>query len=159
MTFWTDERVAELKMLWEHGVTAGQIVREMGAPSRNAVLGKTYRLGLSRPPGEMAEQTRKGIAAGPPRKRTQKARSTPFRPPAVHAPPIAPPAPPRAPAPAILVGLLELANESCRWVMSGDGTPFTFCGAAEADFRHGVPYCRVHARMAYRRPGEREEAA
>ena len=47
---WTDERIERLKELWTRGMTASQIADELGAVSRNAVIGKAHRLGLqSRP--------------------------------------------------------------------------------------------------------------
>ncbi len=47
---WTDERIDRLKELWSKGMTASQIADELGAVSRNAVIGKAHRLGLqSRP--------------------------------------------------------------------------------------------------------------
>jgi GcrA cell cycle regulator len=47
---WTDERIEQLKRLWEQGMTASQIAEELGGVSRNAVIGKAHRLGLqSRP--------------------------------------------------------------------------------------------------------------
>lgn len=47
-TFWTDERVAELRRLWDEGKSASQIERAVGAPSRSAVIGKVHRLGLEK---------------------------------------------------------------------------------------------------------------
>lgn len=47
---WTDERIDQLKSMWEKGMTASQIADELGGVSRNAVIGKAHRLGLqSRP--------------------------------------------------------------------------------------------------------------
>jgi GcrA cell cycle regulator len=47
---WTDERIERLKELWTQGMTASHIADELGAVSRNAVIGKAHRLGLqSRP--------------------------------------------------------------------------------------------------------------
>ncbi len=47
---WTDERIDQLKTMWEKGMTASQIAEELGGVSRNAVIGKAHRLGLqSRP--------------------------------------------------------------------------------------------------------------
>ena len=47
---WTDERIEQLKRMWEGGMTASQIADELGGVSRNAVIGKAHRLGLqSRP--------------------------------------------------------------------------------------------------------------
>src|SRR4026209_1674872 len=44
---WTDERVELLKKLWADGLSASQIAAELGGITRNAVIGKVHRLGLS----------------------------------------------------------------------------------------------------------------
>ena len=44
---WTDERVELLKKLWSDGLSASQIAGELGGITRNAVIGKVHRLGLS----------------------------------------------------------------------------------------------------------------
>src|SRR3954447_3870622 len=44
---WTDERVERLKKLWADGLSASQIAGELGGVTRNAVIGKVHRLGLS----------------------------------------------------------------------------------------------------------------
>ena len=44
---WTDERVELLKKLWIDGLSASQIAAELGNVTRNAVIGKVHRLGLS----------------------------------------------------------------------------------------------------------------
>lgn len=44
---WTDERVELLKKLWGEGQSASQIAKELGGVTRNAVIGKVHRLGLS----------------------------------------------------------------------------------------------------------------
>ena len=44
---WTDERVELLKKLWADGLSASQIANELGSVTRNAVIGKVHRLGLS----------------------------------------------------------------------------------------------------------------
>ena len=44
---WTDERVETLKKMWAEGQSASQIAKELGAVTRNAVIGKVHRLGLS----------------------------------------------------------------------------------------------------------------
>lgn len=46
MTFWNDERNAEASRLWHEGNSASEIAAIIGAPSRNAVIGKLTRLGL-----------------------------------------------------------------------------------------------------------------
>ena len=44
---WTDERVEKLKELWGEGMSASQIAKALGGVTRNAVIGKVHRLGLS----------------------------------------------------------------------------------------------------------------
>ncbi|WP_210526987.1 GcrA family cell cycle regulator [Rubellimicrobium arenae] len=44
---WTDERVETLKRMWAEGASASQIAKELGQVTRNAVIGKVHRLGLS----------------------------------------------------------------------------------------------------------------
>ena len=69
---WTDERVETLRRMWLEGQSASQIAKELGGVTRNAVIGKVHRLGLSNrggdglPPGAMpgaAGATAEGIAA------------------------------------------------------------------------------------------------
>ena len=44
---WTEERVARLSELWTTGFSAAQIAEKLGGVTRNAVIGKVHRLGLS----------------------------------------------------------------------------------------------------------------
>ncbi len=44
---WTEGRVEKLKELWGKGNTASQIAEIIGGISRNAVIGKAFRLNLS----------------------------------------------------------------------------------------------------------------
>ena len=44
---WTDERVEILTKMWGEGNSASQIAKELGGVTRNAVIGKVHRLGLS----------------------------------------------------------------------------------------------------------------
>jgi GcrA cell cycle regulator len=46
---WTPERVEQLKLLWEEGVTTAEIGRRIGVSgvSKNAVIGKVHRIGLT----------------------------------------------------------------------------------------------------------------
>ena len=44
---WTDERVGILTKMWAEGNSASQIAKELGGVTRNAVIGKVHRLGLS----------------------------------------------------------------------------------------------------------------
>ena len=58
---WTDERVKKLTLLWKNGNSASKIASELGeGVSRNAVIGKIHRLGLSeRGSGSTANETKK----------------------------------------------------------------------------------------------------
>ncbi len=44
---WSDDTVTQLKTLWKKGASAREIAEHFGNISRNAVIGKAHRLGLS----------------------------------------------------------------------------------------------------------------
>jgi len=44
---WTEDRVEVLTKLWAEGLSASQIAKQLGGVTRNAVIGKVHRLGLS----------------------------------------------------------------------------------------------------------------
>ncbi|MGJ8588947.1 MAG: GcrA family cell cycle regulator [Yoonia sp.] len=85
---WTDERVETLKKMWGEGQSASQIAKELGGVTRNAVIGKVHRLGLSNRAG----------SAGAAAKAAPKEK--PAAAPAVAAKPAAKPAPKTKAAPA-----------------------------------------------------------
>src|SRR3954465_4462119 len=63
---WSDDRVEQLKKLWESGLSASQIAAELGSVTRNAVIGKVHRLGLSgraKAPSSAAPRPRKARPA------------------------------------------------------------------------------------------------
>jgi GcrA cell cycle regulator len=62
---WTDERVETLKRMWAEGQSASQIAKELGGVTRNAVIGKVHRLGLSNRAGEGASMADEAEAAAP----------------------------------------------------------------------------------------------
>ena len=53
---WTNEMVAELKRLWAEGVTTGEIGRRLNI-SKNSIVGKVHRLGLSGRPSPIKKKT------------------------------------------------------------------------------------------------------
>ncbi|UCH74763.1 MAG: global cell cycle regulator GcrA-like protein [Rhodospirillales bacterium] len=53
---WSEERVELLKSLWSKGRTASQIAEELGDITRNAVIGKVHRLGLSSRPSPIRRE-------------------------------------------------------------------------------------------------------
>ena len=68
---WTDERVETLKKMWGEGQSASQIAKELGGVTRNAVIGKVHRLGLS---------NRAGSGAAAPSKPVSKEKASPSAP-------------------------------------------------------------------------------
>jgi GcrA cell cycle regulator len=88
---WTDERVELLKKMWNEGHSASQIAKELGGVTRNAVIGKVHRLGLSNrnaPEPEVKADPKPEVVPEP------KASAEP-----VAAAPAAPKAAPKAPEP------------------------------------------------------------
>lgn len=132
---WTDDRVAVLTKLWRDGLSASVIARELGGISRNAVLGKVHRLGLT---------ARATWAPG-------KAR----RPPATKARLRRRHAPTRRPWPAItepapvdgLADVVSVGRRDCRWPIGDPLAPgFSLCGRPAV---RGA-YCAAHGALAYR---------
>jgi GcrA cell cycle regulator len=153
---WTDERVELLKKLWGEGLSASQIASRLGAVTRNAVIGKVHRLGLSgrattsrmktvRPRSRLAAPKRPAAPAAKPR-------FAQIGNPAVRAlyPLDAEPMPATE---ELVIPLAErktiqtLTECSCRWPI-GDPqmADFHFCGKAKVS---GLPYCEFHARRAF----------
>ncbi|WP_299137950.1 GcrA family cell cycle regulator [uncultured Tateyamaria sp.] len=72
---WTDERVELLKKMWGEGQSASQIAKELGGVTRNAVIGKVHRLGLSNRAGSGASAS--AAKADPKPKPAPKAKAEP----------------------------------------------------------------------------------
>ncbi len=142
---WTDERVENLKKLWQDGLSASQIAKQLGGVTRNAVIGKVHRLGLSgrATPSKPARPVFKAP-------RPQRAVVQPAAPRRI-AEPLTPQAP--APLPTRYVDeapgtatVLTLGAHMCKWPIGDPSTDsFTFCGRRQDD----GPYCTEHARVAY----------
>ena len=149
---WTDDRVDLLKKLWSEGLSASQIAGRLGSVTRNAVIGKVHRLGLSgRATTSRMKTHRPRVRMANP-KRAVKPRFAAAGNPAV-----------RAlyndadayvlPAEELIIPLAErktiqtLTECSCRWPI-GDPqlAEFHFCGKTKVP---GLPYCEVHARRAF----------
>jgi GcrA cell cycle regulator len=161
---WTDDRVVVLKKLWLDGLSASQIAKQLGGVTRNAVIGKVHRLGLS---GRAAPSQPARPATLKPA-RTQR--------PAQIAPPVATPAAaaiaPRRPEPQPpqivryrdespgSATVLTLGAHMCKWPIGDPSTSgFTFCGS---DCGGEGPYCDAHAEVAYqpqqKKPGRSQVA-
>ena len=75
---WSDERVAVLKKMWLEGNSASEIAKVLGNITRNAVIGKVHRLGLSNrdanasKSGTITSKVTKGVKRGRPPKKIDK---------------------------------------------------------------------------------------
>ncbi|WP_458791380.1 GcrA family cell cycle regulator [Yoonia sp. MH D7] len=74
---WTDDRVETLKKMWGEGQSASQIAKELGGVTRNAVIGKVHRLGLSNRAGTTAAAPAKAAKEKPAVKTATKAPAKP----------------------------------------------------------------------------------
>jgi GcrA cell cycle regulator len=143
---WTTERTEQLKIHFEAGLSCRQIASQIGV-TRNAVIGKLNRLGLSRGRGAAGAPERTG-----PRTRRRGALTQRHILQAVFAE-APPPAVEELVASAERCTLLELAAGKCRWPLTDpDAKDFFFCGNRSVA---GLSYCAGHARLAYRTPARR----
>jgi GcrA cell cycle regulator len=148
-------------------LSASQIAAEIGGVTRNAVIGKVHRLGLS------GRGKTKAAPPQRPRKTTQAPSApAPVAAAPVRATPIIAPTPPALeldaePATATVsldddvgvpvserVTIMDLRESMCRWPMGDPTKPeFRFCGARSIT---GLPYCTHHARVAYQPVADRK---
>lgn len=173
---WTDERVELLKKMWGEGQSASQIAKELGGVTRNAVIGKVHRLGLSNratgapaAPAKAAAKDKPGAKDKPASADTGGATET-----AVAATPVTPitrkaiipagqPLPPQPSANEISpealasvrevekkakkISLMELTERTCKWPIGDPATDdFWFCGLS---VQAGKPYCEAHVGVAF----------
>lgn len=118
---WTEDRIEKLKKLWDDGLSASQIAKELGeGVTRNAVIGKAHRLGLKSRPSPVKTDTEKKKAAPKPAARASDKK---------------------------LVTLLDLNDRMCKWPIGHPGdADFHFCGKPSEP---GMPYCARHCAEAY----------
>lgn len=153
---WTDERIALLKKMWKEGKSAAEIAKTLAkGVTRNAVIGKAHRMGLSGRPSPIKKPV--------PAKKETAAKKT-AAPAAKESKKSAAPAAKSNPALAREaeelkklekntapigggVALVDLTERMCKWPYGDPKEPdFSFCGRA---IRQGTPYCPEHAAMAY----------
>jgi len=156
---WNDERVELLKKLWAEGLSASQIAGRIGSVTRNAVIGKVHRLGLS------GRATTTRMKSHRPRTRPVPAKRAPVKPRFTNVGNTAlrglfqDAEPYVAPVEELVIPLAErrsiqtLEECSCRWPI-GDpqDAEFHFCGKTKVP---GLPYCEFHARRAFQPPQSR----
>ena len=154
---WNDERVELLKRFWAEGLSASQIASKMGGVTRNAVIGKVHRLGLS---GRAAPATpQRGRSYDHDFDDLDGLADEPAMKPIV--------AEPEFIAPIVLEGgdkatVATLKNHMCKWPIGDPARDdFHFCGQGAPT---GKSYCAYHARVAFqpaplKKPERRIEAS
>ncbi len=136
---WDESNVARLRELRALGHGPKAIADAIGAPTRNSVIGKMFRLGLAtqRKDRVTIEQSRGG---------RQTARKTEAKAP-VKAPPSVPP--PRSDLPPVVarITFAELDRDTCRFPVGDPGQPgFGFCGQTPVP---GKAYCLTCCQRAF----------
>ncbi|WP_375464079.1 GcrA family cell cycle regulator [uncultured Methylobacterium sp.] len=160
---WTDERVALLRRLWEDGQSASKIAAQLGGVSRNAVIGKVHRLGLSgravKPADEAVAGRREVTVEAEIALAIAVVELEAPEPVAILSHRPASDLPLTAVEPAALavsqrVTIMDLRESMCRWPIGDPTTPdFRFCGGRAIT---GLPYCTQHAQIAYQPAAERK---
>ena len=182
---WTDERVEVLKKMWGEGQSASQIAKELGGVTRNAVIGKVHRLGLSNRAGgggskpatkEKAAPKPKAAAAPKPAPKPdlktepaiEQKSAIPARKQIIPAGQPLPPQPsaneisPEALAKvnevekkAKRLSLMELTERTCKWPV-GDPATDDFWFCGLA-VKPGKPYCEAHVGVAFQPMSSRRD--
>lgn len=182
---WTDERVDLLKTMWGEGKSASQIAKELGGVTRNAVIGKVHRLGLSnratpskaakeKAPSKEASQKPSTKAAKPapePKKEAVAEKPAPSVPARKAIIPAGQPLPPQpsnseiseeALANVIAVEkkakklkLMELTEKTCKWPI-GDPATEDFWFCG-LGVQQGKPYCEAHTAVAFQPMSSRRD--
>ena len=143
---WTPEKVNKLKELWGKGNTAGQIASIIGGLTRNAVIGKAYRLNLATksPPRnnnfKQVPQLRENVAQPVGKTRGSKFKSLLLD---------------KNFEPENPKSLEELHDEICRWPIGyPNESNFYFCGRKSMkDFS----YCKLHVLYAFQPKNKKED--
>ncbi len=149
---WTDERVELLKKLWQDGLSASQIAAELGGVTRNAVIGKVHRLGLSgrgQPTSSIKRQRRTHPSSI---RRPRVVGNLALKAEALPDADLEPRRNVVVPIPRKL-SIFQLNEHTCKWPLGDPGSEdFHFCGH---DSLENLPYCEYHAGVAYQAPEPR----
>lgn len=156
---WTDERIELLKHCWDIlGLSASQCAGRLGGVTRNAVIAKVHRLGLS---GRASKRFNRVKAPKAPaaRRIMKRTRFTSHQTGAVASifQKAAPVAVIEDIPPHLRVPLAKLdESKQCRWpVGDPQHADFGYCGGAKVP---GLSYCEHHVRRAYQPPQPRRQA-
>lgn len=148
--YWNGDRIEVLKRLHAEGLSATQIAAQMTNISRNAIIGKLHRLGISNK--DRPQATRPRATAPKPKAKPRERLQT-----VVRVTGSFPPTPRLAPMPTPKVAVDDVARVAladlhachCRWPVGNVGSPgFGYCGLEAVK----GPYCRGHAARAYVAP-------
>jgi GcrA cell cycle regulator len=155
---WTEAAIETLRQMALEGKSASTIAVALGAPSRNAVIGKANRIGVK------LTGNLHGSAPRASRPTTDRPRRPAIARTEALGKRASVPAIPRERKPSwvfadalvgdmLKVGFEEIREDACRWPL-GDPTAedFVYCGVQTAK---GRPYCAGHCRMAYKPPNSR----
>jgi GcrA cell cycle regulator len=144
---WSDDRIEQLKKLWEQGLSASAIGKVLGV-SKNAVVGKAHRLKLPARPSPIRRGARpqvKRVAVLPKPLTMPGLRHSHRASPISSALASLPPAPTVTAPPtrrAVARGV-----KSCLWPVGDPGAAdFHFCGS---EVIAGKSYCATHCAKAY----------
>lgn len=144
---WTEERVEKLRELWDKGLSASQIAKELAeGVTRNAVIGKAHRLGLaSRPSPVKADAAKKAAApkkAADSGKTTLAAKRAAAKSESISIKPVV-----QKRTGSGKITILELSERICKWPIGHPGdADFQFCGKPSQSVH---PYCSEHCHQAY----------
>jgi GcrA cell cycle regulator len=162
---WTNERIELLQKLWLEGWSASRIATELAnGITRNAVIGKVFRLGLS---GRSTKIVAGNVPASPgihkpARRAAQRHAASPQivgnTALVLHPLVIDVPAPQRAREVVVPmsdpVTIMDLRESMCHWPIGDPAQPdFRYCGAKKIPGRG--PYCACHSAIAYQNPHDR----
>lgn len=158
MSFWTDERREDVKRRWLAGESATQICNEIGAVSRNAIIGIVNRLGLggqrrkAAPPRILAPGARRKTSfklKPEPKKVVLKPQMEVRAAPPVEAEPFVAK---EADVRPLNFPLSDLYEWTCKFPY-GERAPFSFCGHPTVR----GPYCKAHAQLCNQPISERRQ--
>jgi GcrA cell cycle regulator len=150
---WTEGRVAAVERLWRDGKSASEIANEIGGTTRNAVIGKLHRLGLSAKTQAQVRTKPKPVKTVKPKKDDRKAVTGV----SLHGREIVHVAPPVAlpPLPGDVYGAVAAINSMPRF----GRCRFPFGDPVKEDFRFCLEptggtatYCPSCAKLTYDRP-------
>lgn len=147
---WTDERIELLKVLFGRGLSASQIAFELGHATRNAVIGKIHRLGLSR------ETAKKTAAPRVPRESKISVTRVNSNSHVLRVMPAVEVAQYELKCVEIVplnVSLLELATDGCHYIPGDD---LLYCGHPSLE---GKSYCAPHYYLCFAPSAPRKDKA